>query len=86
MRKAVILMRGKKYNLCCDVEFLEEFTKYVLMDARHTNEVKLIFQYIENFDRDCKYILKKPASVPVFILEVLRSYVEFANINKNFCF
>ena len=39
-------MRGKKYNLCCDVEFLEEFTKYVLMDARHTNEVKLIFHQI----------------------------------------
>lgn len=39
-------MRGKKYNLCCDVEFLEEFTKYVLMDARHTSEVKLIFHQI----------------------------------------
>lgn len=62
----------------------KEMSAEELQELDCANEVKLIFQYIENFDRDCKYILKKPASVPVFILEVLRSYVEFANINKNF--
>jgi hypothetical protein len=43
MKKAVILMRGKKYNLCCDVDFLEQFTEYVMFDARHSNEIKVIF-------------------------------------------
>ncbi|MFA7658480.1 MAG: hypothetical protein WCY19_03510 [Candidatus Gastranaerophilaceae bacterium] len=47
-------------------------------------EAKFIFQYIESFDRDCKYFLKKPANISAFIPEILRSYVEFANINKNF--
>jgi hypothetical protein len=46
MRKAVILMSGKKYNLCCDINFLEEFTSYVLLDARHSSELKLIFHQI----------------------------------------
>ena len=46
MRKAVIIMKGKKYNLACDIEFLEEFTKYVLLDSRHTNEIKVIFNSI----------------------------------------
>ena len=43
MKKAVILMKGKKYNLCCDVDFLPEFTSYVMLDPRHTTEIKVIF-------------------------------------------
>lgn len=39
-------MSGKNYNLCCDIEFLEEFTKYVLLDSRHSNEIKVIFNSI----------------------------------------
>jgi|GEM_PF-3151241 len=39
-------MSGRKYNLCCDIEFLEEFTEYVLLDARHVNEIKVIFKSI----------------------------------------
>jgi hypothetical protein len=46
MKKAVVLMKGRKYNLCCDVEFLHDFMNYVLLDTRHTNEIKIIFQQI----------------------------------------
>lgn len=39
-------MSGKKYNICCDINFLKEFTEYVLLDARHGKEIKLIFNSI----------------------------------------
>jgi len=39
-------MSGKKYNLCCDIDFLEDFTQYVLLDAKHSNEIKIIFNSI----------------------------------------
>jgi len=47
-------------------------------------EAKLILDFIYNFDKDCKYFLKKPAKVPAFNSEVLNSYIEFAQINQNF--
>ena len=46
MRKAVVLRRGSKYNLCCDVDFLEEFTSYVLLDPQHIKEINIIFSTI----------------------------------------
>lgn len=42
-RKAVILSRGNKFNICCDVVFLEDFIKYVMSDPSHSKEMKLIF-------------------------------------------
>lgn len=47
-------------------------------------EAKAILQYIESFDRDCKYFLRRPAKVLPFINEILESYIEFARINNNF--
>lgn len=47
-------------------------------------EVKNILAFIELFERDCKYYLKRSANVPQKISEILNSYVEFSEINKNF--
>lgn len=47
-------------------------------------EAKLIIKYIESFDKDCKYFLKRPAKISDFIIDVLNSYIEFAQINENF--
>lgn len=47
-------------------------------------EPKLILDYIKDFDRDCKYFLKRPAKISDLIPQVLNSYIEFAKINNNF--
>lgn len=47
-------------------------------------EAKSIIQYIESFNRDCKYFLNRSAKISDFILEILNSYIEFAQINENF--
>jgi hypothetical protein len=45
-RKAVILFKGKKYNICCDLEFLQEFMAYFSADSKHLDELKLIFHQV----------------------------------------
>lgn len=47
-------------------------------------EVKSVLEYIESFDKDCKYFLKRSSKLSPFIKEVLNSYIEFAQINENF--
>lgn len=47
-------------------------------------EAKAILKYIENFDRDCKYFLKRPMQVSPLIKEILENYIEFAEANGNF--
>lgn len=47
-------------------------------------EAKVIAQYIEIFDRDCKYFLKRPAKISLPIKNILENYIEFAKINENF--
>jgi len=47
-------------------------------------EAKIILQYIESFDRDCKYFLKKPAKTHALVKEILENYIEFAKLNDNF--
>lgn len=47
-------------------------------------EAKAVLQYIESFNRDCKYFLNRKAKIPDFISEILNSYIEFAQINNNF--
>lgn len=47
-------------------------------------EAKAILRYVESFDRDCKYFLKRPAKTPALITEILENYIEFAGINNNF--
>lgn len=46
MKKAVILMKGSKYNICCDVDFLPTFMEYVLLDPQHSKEIKIIFSSV----------------------------------------
>lgn len=47
-------------------------------------EVRAILKYLQSFDRDCKYFLKKPSKVSPLIKEILESYIEFVSINDNF--
>lgn len=54
-RKAVILALGSKYLICCDVEFLPEFFSYVMEDAQHQKEIKLIFCQILEGLKSKKY-------------------------------
>ena len=49
-----------------------------------TTETNLILEFIQNFDKDCKYYLKKPSKITPFIIEILKSYNEFAELNKQF--
>ncbi len=41
-RRAVILFPGNKYNICCDVDYVDEFLQYLMTDERHMNEIKQI--------------------------------------------
>ena len=47
-------------------------------------ETKFILQFIENYDKDCKYFLKRPAKISNFIIEILKSYNEFGQLNNDF--
>jgi len=52
------------------------------LDCSH--EAKFILDYINTFERDCLYYLNTPAKIPNFIIEILKGYIEFAQINNNF--
>lgn len=47
-------------------------------------EAKAILKFVESFDRDCKYFLKRPSKVSGLIKEILENYIEFAKMNCNF--
>jgi len=47
-------------------------------------EAKFILAYIAHLERDCKYYLNTSAKIPDFIIEILNSYIEFAQLNNNF--
>lgn len=49
-----------------------------------TQETTFTLQYIEQFNRDCKYYLNKTAKIPSQIIEILNIYNEFAQLNNNF--
>ncbi len=55
-----------------------------LKDLDCAAESKLILQYIEKINRDYKFFLKRQSKISGIILEILNSYVEFAQINNNF--
>lgn len=54
-KKAVILLNGKKYHICCDVEFLPELMEYHMKDIQHMKELKLIFDCIREGLKTKKY-------------------------------
>jgi len=47
-------------------------------------ETEFTLKYIEKFDRDLKYFLKKSANLPAILNKILKSYKEFAELNQNF--
>ena len=47
-------------------------------------ESKFILQYIETFDKDCKYFFKRPAKISPILKEIFENYIEFAMLNNNF--
>lgn len=47
-------------------------------------ESRIILDYLQIFDKDCKYFLGRPAKNSSFTKEILESYIEFASINNNF--
>jgi hypothetical protein len=59
-------------------------TEEELKELDCAEETKFMLKYIEQFDKDCKYFLRRPAKVPVLINEILKSYNEFVELNNNF--
>jgi hypothetical protein len=62
----------------------KNLTQEELKELDCAEETKFMLKYIEQFDRDCKYFLRKPARVPASIIEILKSYNEFVELNNNF--
>lgn len=62
----------------------KELSQKELQELDCAAEAKAILNYIESFDRDCKYFLKRPAKISAPIVDVLENYIEFAKINENF--
>lgn len=62
----------------------EGLSKQELVELDCASEAKAILEYIQSFDRDCKYFIKRPAKISPKIKEFLNSYIEFAQINNNF--
>lgn len=54
-KKAVILAKGTKYNICCDVDFLTDFMEYIFKDDNHRKELKIIFDCIKEGLKSKKY-------------------------------
>lgn len=54
-KKAVILVRGSKYHICCDIQFLPELMEYHMKDVQHTKELKLIFDQVREGLKSKKY-------------------------------
>jgi len=47
-------------------------------------DAKEALEYIKNFDRDCKYFLRRRMKIRPIIKEIYKNYVEFAELNDNF--
>lgn len=62
----------------------KDLTSEEIKELDCAEETKFMLEYITQLDRDCKYFLRKPASVPEFIITILKNYNEFAALNKNF--
>lgn len=64
--------------------YAKKLSSEALKDYDCAEETKLMLAYIESFDKDCKYYLKKPAKISSFTIDILKDYGEFAQLNKNF--
>ena len=63
---------------------INKMSESELQDFDCAVEVKAILEYIESFNRDCKYFFQRPAKISPVIKEILENYIEFAQINNNF--
>jgi len=59
-------------------------TKEDLKELDCAEETKFMLKYIEQLDKDCKYFLRRPAKITDSIVEILKSYNEFVELNNNF--
>ena len=62
----------------------QNLTEDELRELDCAKETKYILKYIEQFDKDCKYFLRKAANVQDSIIEILNNYNEFVELNTNF--
>lgn len=61
-----------------------DLSEQELLELDCAIEVKAILEYIKDFDRNCKYFLKRQIKVSPLINEILENYIEFAKLNNNF--
>ncbi len=54
-RKAVIISRGRNYDICCDIHFIEDYMTYVMSDDKHCKEMKLIIASVKEGLKSKKY-------------------------------
>lgn len=47
-------------------------------------DAKAALDYIKNFERDCKYFLRRGMKIRPIIKEIYENYVEFAELNNQF--
>ncbi|MDD3014670.1 MAG: hypothetical protein PHC34_13300 [Candidatus Gastranaerophilales bacterium] len=62
----------------------KDLTDDELKELDCAEETKYMLKYIEQFKKDCKYFLRRPARVSDIIVETLKSYNEFVELNNNF--
>lgn len=53
-------------------------------DTNYNEEADFILEFIEFFDKTCKYYLKKPFRIKPEAIEIIKSYREFIDLNQNF--
>jgi len=58
----------------------EEFEEQVY----YTDEAKYIIEYLKDFDRKCRFYLKRPFKFNNQIIEIINNYIKFVEINKDF--
>lgn len=47
-------------------------------------DAKAALEYIQEFDRDCKYFVRRPMKIRPIIKEIYENYIEFAELNNQF--
>ncbi len=49
------MLKGSKYHICCDIDFLPELMEYHMRDIQHMKELKLIFDQVREGLKSKKY-------------------------------
>lgn len=64
--------------------YAEKLTEEEAKEVDYSTETKFILQFVESFEKDCRYHLKKSAQIPSVITEILKNYNEFVQLNSQF--